>query len=119
MLIKFLSLYHRKTAGGIMSDVHDSKTFQEIFLRCTHINFHTIACLRAKQVLDVFQVSQISGEDSLIKRSQMVLQWMEGNQSFYDSFLWVMEKTEQEHVSNLLKGKRDGKTVNLCTSILK
>lgn len=94
-----------------MADVNVSENIQEIFLRCTHINFHIIACLRAKKALDKFQVSQISGENSLIKRSQMVFEWIENNQTFRDIFLQVMEENKQDHVSNLLKGFRNGKAV--------
>lgn|SRR6218665_177155 len=96
-----------------MSDVHVdvSEETQETFLRCAHINVHIIACLRARKALDKFQVSQLSGENSLIKRSQMVFDWITESQSFRDSFLRIVENSEQEHVFNLLIGKQDGKTI--------
>lgn len=107
-MINLVSIYSRNSIGGIMSDVHISENTKEIFLRCVHINVHIIACLRARKALNKFQVSQLSGETSLIIRNRMVYEWIENTQSFYDTFLRVMENNDQEHVSNLLKGIHDG-----------
>ena len=111
MLVTSFSLQLGINFGVIMSHPQFSEDIQKIFVRCTYINFHIIACLRAKQALDTSQVSQLSGKASLIKRSQMVFEWIENNQSFRDTVLRIMEENEQEHVSNLLKGIRNGKTL--------
>lgn len=102
-----------------MSDPQFPENIRKIFVRCTHFNVYVIACLRAEQALDESQVSQLSGEASLIKRSQLVFEWIENNQSFRDTVLRIMEENEQEHVSNLLKGIQNGKPLDQDYSINK
>lgn len=80
----------------------------ETLLRCTNVNVHVIACLKAYGGLTEDQVSEIVAEQSLRNRCSLLYKWMQTNIEMYKFFVQVMEENQQEHVSNLLKGNTNG-----------
>lgn|SRR6218665_678048 len=81
----------------------------DVLLRCTTINQYVIDFLRAEDVIDNEQESDLKAQRSQLKQCILLYQWLkEASSDKYESFLQVMEETEQEHVANLLRGMTKG-----------
>src|SRR6218665_2631023 len=77
----------------------------DVLLRCTTINMCVIDFLRAKNVIDDEQASDLKAEISHQDKLILLFQWLKDvSPDKYESFLQVMKDTEQEHVANLLTG---------------
>lgn len=92
-----------------MSHVDAIQQHYDVLLRCTTINYYVIDCLRAKKVLDIVQEAELKGKRNSVTQRILLFQWLkEFSSQKYESFLTVMDETEQEHVANLLRGSTDG-----------
>ena len=92
-----------------MSHVEALQKNHDVLQRCTTINLYVIDFLRAKDVLDEEQESDLKAERSLLKQRILLYQWLkEVSSEKYESFLQVMKDAEQEHVTNLLIGSTEG-----------
>src|SRR6218665_654365 len=85
----------------------------DVLLRCTTINLYVIDFLRAKDVIDDAQESDLKAEGSHQKQLILLFQWLKVVSSDrYESFLQVMKDAEQEHVANLFTGSNEGNVCN-------
>ena len=89
----------------------------EVLIRCTTINFYVLDYLRAKDVIDDAQESDLKAEMSLLKQRILLLQWLKkASSDKYETFLQVMRNTDQEHVANLLTGSTEGRLRTICNT---
>lgn len=93
-----------------MSHAETIQNNNNVLLRCTTINLYVIDSLRAEDVVDEAQDSDLRTEKNPRKQRILVFEWLkEVSSDKYESFLKVMKDTEQEHVANLLTGSTEGK----------
>ena len=90
-----------------MSNAEAIQRNNDVLLRrtttCINLYVGLIDFLRAKDVLDEAQESDLKFEGSHLRQRILLFQWLKVVPSQrYESFLQVMNDTEQEHVANLL-----------------
>lgn len=81
----------------------------QTLLRCTNVNVHVIALLRAGDGgLTEVQESRILAIKPLVDRCGQLYEWMKESADMYHCFLQVMDENQQQHVVNLMKGNLEG-----------
>lgn len=93
-----------------MAHVENMENNRSTLLKCINMSVQVVACLRAAGVLDEAKESRLEAVKAPYDKLSLIIDWLkESSFKIYESFLQVMEENEQQHVVNLLKGRKEGK----------